>query len=828
MHGIYSSQEAKILTNEEIGIKAKKLTVLQLLGFYVPNWFVISAEACQNIDRQAVIDEIEKTIFTTFQSNTKYIIRFSQNLSASSIPSTHDFIESRINIERKNVYNTIRSTINYARASKVNTYTREHKPVYDINTAIIIQEFIETDIAGAAYDYNILADIPEEQIIYSNYGIQHGINIGSKNHDTFTINKKQINSNLHTKASKIVSENSKLSNIELTDKEKKEPSLSTLEIKQICNSLHTLRDHFGKAERIEFGFKNNEFFIFDTEPIKTKLKNNKIEWERQGVEESFPQNSLPLTYSFASMVYETSYKNMLQSLGISLKSIDKSLFFNILGHIKGGIYLNVNKKKEYYKLFPAFFFKHFFEENSANYFKGHEKNLYKRSKRFFQSGLSFIDSFRKLPLQMKAFANNFDKTMYEFHKTPLQNLESFELYNLFIQCKSNILNKWHIPLINNLFANFFLSKIETFITRQEKKNIHISLCDTLKSCGGKISSEPFSIISDIIEMINENQSLQILFNRNNSEEIYSYILKYPQSNISLKIFYYIHNFGNKVPYELNLEHVTIRQNPVKLIDTIKYVLTNSISQQKISQKKETEKDYTIELGYFAKIYFNILKSRLKIFIKNKELARLYKTRVFGFIREIFIALGKKFVEENILNEYNDIFYFSIHEIFNYIHGKSSVYNLSMEVEVRKKEYNLLKNKTLPFKLTTYGTSNSYDFKIKKNIFNNVLGEGCSSGNIMGQAINIKDIHAISEYRNPILIADIIDPGHVDLLLTVRGIVLEYGNQLSHISIIARTLNIPCIINAKGACNAFKTGDFIEINGENGNIIHQKKSQKLSW
>ncbi len=61
---------------------------------------------------------------------------------------------------------------------------------------------------------------------------------------------------------------------------------------------------------------------------------------------------------------------------------------------------------------------------------------------------------------------------------------------------------------------------------------------------------------------------------------------------------------------------------------------------------------------------------------------------------------------------------------------------------------------------------------------------------------------------------------------VVGIVTELGGRTSHTSIIARTLEIPAISGVKDATKTLKHGDYIIINGDNGEIIINPSSDEI--
>ena len=57
-----------------------------------------------------------------------------------------------------------------------------------------------------------------------------------------------------------------------------------------------------------------------------------------------------------------------------------------------------------------------------------------------------------------------------------------------------------------------------------------------------------------------------------------------------------------------------------------------------------------------------------------------------------------------------------------------------------------------------------------------------------------------------------------LLLTATGIICETGGLTTHAAIIARELNIPCLMSVKDAISQIKDGQQIELNADRGEII----------
>jgi PEP-utilising enzyme, mobile domain len=63
-----------------------------------------------------------------------------------------------------------------------------------------------------------------------------------------------------------------------------------------------------------------------------------------------------------------------------------------------------------------------------------------------------------------------------------------------------------------------------------------------------------------------------------------------------------------------------------------------------------------------------------------------------------------------------------------------------------------------------------------------------------------------------------NPSDLRLSKSLKGIILEKGNLLSHIAITARELRIPCVMNVKNASSLIGTKSRILLNGDTGEIL----------
>ena len=69
----------------------------------------------------------------------------------------------------------------------------------------------------------------------------------------------------------------------------------------------------------------------------------------------------------------------------------------------------------------------------------------------------------------------------------------------------------------------------------------------------------------------------------------------------------------------------------------------------------------------------------------------------------------------------------------------------------------------------------------------------------------------------ILVTKMTDPGWVFLIADAKAVVAEKGSLLSHTAIISRELGKPAVVSVRQITKLLKTGDFVRVDGDKGEI-----------
>jgi phosphotransferase system enzyme I (PtsI) len=99
-------------------------------------------------------------------------------------------------------------------------------------------------------------------------------------------------------------------------------------------------------------------------------------------------------------------------------------------------------------------------------------------------------------------------------------------------------------------------------------------------------------------------------------------------------------------------------------------------------------------------------------------------------------------------------------------------------------------------------------------------------NLVGQHADISDLAALGD--DAIVVARDLSPVDTALLTrhTVHAFVTEMGGKTSHTSIIARSLEVPAVVGAKGIFDAAGSGDVIVVDGLDGTVMLRPSRTQL--
>lgn len=216
------------------------------------------------------------------------------------------------------------------------------------------------------------------------------------------------------------------------------------------------------------------------------------------------------------------------------------------------------------------------------------------------------------------------------------------------------------------------------------------------------------------------------------------------------------------------------------------------------------------------IRVNVLIDLTGKYMALRENQRYYFDKSWLLIRKLLLEIGSRFVCMDIIEQREDIFHLTITHINELCNTNNSRAHEDCKETViqRRKVYDKNGRITPPYLI-----KNGELVRLQKSgVRNSYKASGISPGKASGQVKiigSIKDLSKIS--HGDIAVVATFHPSWTPILGMVGGLVMDYGNILSHGAVMAREYGIPVVVFNDIASKLFIDGEWIEIDGTTGRI-----------
>jgi len=827
----------KNTTQKRMGGKAYNLARLEEFNIKVPDWTVLNdAEIENSTDEQ--IEEKVKNYFGESAHEMTFAVRSSASCEDGDEHSFAGLFESQLNVHFNSLVDVIRTIRNSKDTGRVKSYLKAKEIDEEVQLNVIVQELIDPDVAGVAFGQHPFKKGSKAKVINAVYGLGQALVDGSVNADTYEVENKNVVSKIAHKHLALVSSiEDGLIEQPLDEEKANAPCLSRKQVLEITEILDFLALNFECPQDIEYAYKHGEFYLLQTRPI-TKVYSGEeyIVWDNSNIIESYPGMVSPLTFSFIIKMYDFVYKQLVLFLGASPKHVKKheKVFAQTLGWVRGRVYYNLLSWYKMLSMAPGYSLNAQYMEQmmgvKERFELGDEFKLGKGQARFriVYMVYKIIKAQIQLPKQRKAFLAHLNKEMTEYKNKDFSTLSIEDVVAEYRRFEQSLLLEWKAPLVNDFFAMiwFGLLKSQCEKLMDDQTNIHNDLL-----CGSQdiISVEPLHESLRISEKIYRNRALKTLFEENSPEHILELLEEEQYTDIKEEIFTYIDRFGDRCIGELKLESISYTQSPELYIKLLKNYVEQKIFtlhqknniENEIREKAEALVQTKLK-SPLKKWWFKYTLSKARDMVSNRENLRYERTRAFGMVRKIFLAMGEKLQEAGIIEDHRAIFYLKLEELLA-LSSNTDANSVKKLIAERKLEFEEYKGQANPSeRFFTYGNNftDEYIYSTTKieNVHSELSGIGCCPGRVRAKVMVIDHPENVESLDGCILVTSSTDPGWVTLFPSASGILVERGSLLSHSAIVSREMGIPCIVSIDGLLRSLKTGDEVIMDGQTGEII----------
>lgn len=798
----------------EVGGKAAALFNLSDAGFNPPDFFVILPKAFTAAGADEALAKLLNEAMASLGSGP-FAVRSSGQGEDGSEHSHAGQFDTLLNVAAADVQEAAYTVWQSGFSHRIKTYS-ELKSGEEISPpAIIVQRMINAKVSGVAFSADPVSGLRDHIPISAIEGLGDVLVSGEEDGQSWMLKGKSTLS-------------------APTD----DPILNREQLLEIANLARRAEQHFGYPQDIEWALDKDGLHILQARPITTPLKplpnkdTNLIVFDNSNIIESYPGLVSPLTYSFAVHVYSRVYRAFVRLLGVSNKTIEAQgdLFDNLLGRVDGRVFYNLNNWYRALTLLPGFSLNRSYMETMMGVSEPMPEQVIEALApppatgfakvliygRLLWIGLQLFVQALRLPRTRRAFYDRLNDTLES--DLDLASATPHELVHEYRRIEGQLLDRWDAPLINDFLCMIAFGASRSLLNRW-LGNTGLQLHnDVMIGQGDIVSAEPAQRIREMGELA---RYAKLDLSQDGLAKI--------QSNAALSKAFdsYLEKFSDRCAEELKLESIPLDKDPTALIAAI------SASAQRTEQASTRNDPNWRQLfarrplrRWMARCVVGWAKAR----VRDRENLRFERTRIFGYARRIFMALGREFSARGLIVEPRHIFYLTKDEILDAVEGSSLSSDLKALVKMRKVQDEASSTRPEPAERIEVSDLEHLDMVANTNstanadLGNQQSGTGCSAGTVTAAAQVIHDPTSQALKPGNILVARHTDPGWIAVFSNASAIVVERGSLLSHSAIVARELGIPCVVSLKNATRWINDGDWIEVDGATG-IVRKLNAAK---
>jgi pyruvate,water dikinase len=724
--------------------------------------------------------------------------------------------------------------------------------------AVLVQAMIDARASGVAFDADPVSGDRDTIVVSAVPGLGESLVSGEADADTYrlalvsgawTVRERSLVQ--HARA--LVMAANGTERVTLGAGRAGAPALEDAQAAKVAEWTRAISLALGSPQDVEWALAGDpvSVMLLQSRPITTLVPHDpgapaglpagRRIWDNSNIVESYSGVTSPLTFTFARAVYEDAYRQFCRLMGVpeTVLEASRDVFANMLGLVRGRVYYQLLNWYRTLALLPGFSFNRAFMEKMMGVRERLEDPPPAPG-----SGHRALDLVRLVWMvaRMAAASAGLGRAVPAFHarvervlgplaSEDLARRTPGELRALYQRLERELLAHWRAPLVNDFFAMLWFGALGRAIERWLPGAPATLANDLLCGEGGIISTEPARAIMELARGAAADPALRAEFESGAAaRELWSRLHSPPMPPaFAAALDRYVARFGDRCMDELKLETVTLREDPGFLLAMVRAYLAQGAPDASAARERErairrdAERRVDAALGGPRRLAFRWVLGQARGRIRDRENMRFERTRVFGLVRRIMLAIGSHHAAAGRIDEPRDAFLLTLEEAL-----AESPPDLRSRIASRRRRADLWRAAIAPpERFETHGAVGDWLAFDPPELAaprtgtasaGDVLqGTGCCPGIVRASVRVVHDPAHASELAGRILVAERTDPGWTVLFPAVAGLLVQRGSLLSHSAIVAREMGIPCVVGIAGLLDALHDGDIVELDGTSGGV-----------
>lgn len=563
-------------------------------------------------------------------------------------------------------------------------------------------------------------------------------------------------------------------------------------------------------------------------------------WDNANIVESFPEITLPLTFSVAVELYASVYRTACRALGVPQGAIDRNspAFEEMLGLLHGRVYYNLGSWYQVLALLPGFrlnagFLEAMMGTDRPGGRSGEVAEVVRPGPRRTWELASSSGRLAWRYLRCGADASRFRAAIAglieRVRTVPPAGRSAEQLLADFDEVTAEALRHWRAPIMNDLFlmiTNGLLRRLAGSWLGADAQRLVTAVLAGTNASSARAGRDLRRLAAEIEARPTWRQAALT----SPADALLARLASDPElAGLRVLIDGYLDTWGERSPRELQFERATFREDPVPLVRAVVALVGAGAEPQRPTDRDAARllrrRLLRHPLGPARLAAFWVLVRATRRHVAQRESMRLARGQVFGIGRGIFRRIGADLAERAVLGAADDVHCLTIGELREAVRGRTGTTELRDLVARRRAEFAAFASRPpLPSRFETRGpitdpvrTVAGMRALPATRTDAEWTGIAASPGRVRGRCVVVEDPSRTTPEAGRIVVARTMDPGWVPIIVGAAGLLVEQGSMLSHSAIVARELGIPMVVRIPGLVDAVRTGDVIDLDGTTGAV-----------
>lgn len=741
---------------------------------------------------------------------------------------------SILNVKNKeDVFNAIKECWSSLYNDRLITYCLFNKiDLKSMKLAVVVQEMIPSEKSGVVFTINPLNGSDKEMIIEATYGLGEALVGGEVTPDQYYYNwyeRSETDRKIGEKKISIIPINEApfTQKVKNSDEIKKQAALTDKEIKELAELALRVQMAYGFPVDIEWAKFGDKFYIVQSRPI-TMINYSGIEgeWTTADFKDGGVSSTVCTPYMWAlyDLTLENSMPEYMQEIGFinEKNEVDNVLFGDM--HF-GRPYWNAQIVKDYLKKMPGFVERDYEEDIGIEVTYEGTGYVSKLTAKTLKKGLKVLNKLNNATkLQMKnspGFKEKQSKKLNELEKFNPKSLSRAEFFGFFEKFIKEDYYYSESSYFKFIYNNSNLQSVfKKYMLRVKKDVDLLQLMSGLHDISHLL---PNYDLWDISRIIKRDKKACEFWKGATVAELNEYWTNNYNKNHMGDVRRFVKEYKYHSTRELDITIPRYGEDPSFVFKSLKEYIKlddshnpKTLSTHQFDAYMNYENQLLNSIPIYKKRRVKKKIHEMRNFLWWREEYRDLSTRYYYEVRRFTLVLAKHFLEMNVINERDDVFFLNFENIFEITKGNMTGEQVKDLIQRNKDYYKSFRNFQNPNEIGSRFHSQSHEVDTNAH---SLKGIPASPGTVTGKCKVILDIFDSDRLEEgDILITKFTDPGWTPKFGIISAVATETGGLLSHAAVISREYGIPSVLAVKDLTKIVKDGQTVTINGDRGEVI----------